>query len=154
MVVNTGGFANIENYINEAINGQRHFFFEIVDINECENNSTVSCNSQSETCENTDGSYLCICLPGFRKESSTCKGKSVPHWWFIQCMLYMNYFSYYTFVPLFFVKWQQTNLLLNILKQFTANTLSSLRFISEHLVLTFKRIVKFIKVRQVELTCS
>lgn len=55
------------------------FFFEIVDINECENNSTVSCNSQSETCENTDGSYLCICLPGFRKESSTCKGKSVPH---------------------------------------------------------------------------
>uniref|UniRef100_A0A8W8NAK6 Uncharacterized protein n=1 Tax=Magallana gigas TaxID=29159 RepID=A0A8W8NAK6_MAGGI len=43
------------------------------DINECENNSAVSCNSQSETCENTDGSYFCICLPGFRKENSTCK---------------------------------------------------------------------------------
>lgn len=52
-------------------------FFKIVDINECENNSAVSCNSQSETCENTDGSYLCICLSGFRKEGSTCKGKSV-----------------------------------------------------------------------------
>ncbi|XP_052691021.1 uncharacterized protein LOC128168863 isoform X6 [Crassostrea angulata] len=43
------------------------------DINECEGNNTNVCNTRTELCENTEGSYLCICLPGFRKDNSICK---------------------------------------------------------------------------------
>ncbi|XP_065942276.1 uncharacterized protein [Magallana gigas] len=43
------------------------------DLNECERNSTNVCNTLTEHCENTEGSYLCICLPGFRKDNGTCK---------------------------------------------------------------------------------
>ncbi|XP_052712057.1 uncharacterized protein LOC128186279 isoform X3 [Crassostrea angulata] len=43
------------------------------DINECEGNSSKVCNTFIEHCENTEGSYQCICLSGFRKHNGTCK---------------------------------------------------------------------------------
>uniref|UniRef100_A0A8W8N7V2 Fibrillin-1 n=1 Tax=Magallana gigas TaxID=29159 RepID=A0A8W8N7V2_MAGGI len=43
------------------------------DINECEGNNTNVCNTRTELCDNTEGSYLCICLPGFRKDNGICK---------------------------------------------------------------------------------
>ncbi|XP_052690973.1 LOW QUALITY PROTEIN: uncharacterized protein LOC128168852 [Crassostrea angulata] len=43
------------------------------DINECEENRTNVCNTRTERCENSEGSYLCICLPGFRKDNGICK---------------------------------------------------------------------------------
>lgn len=54
------------------------FFKNHIDINECEGNSTNICNTLTERCENTEGSYQCICLPGFRKNNSTCKGNCLP----------------------------------------------------------------------------
>ncbi|XP_065942268.1 uncharacterized protein [Magallana gigas] len=43
------------------------------DINECEGNNTNVCNTLTELCENTEGSYLCICLQGYRKDNGVCK---------------------------------------------------------------------------------
>eukprot|EP00105_Crassostrea_gigas_P037421 XP_019921569.1 PREDICTED: fibrillin-1 isoform X2 [Crassostrea gigas] len=43
------------------------------DINECEENNTNVCNTRTERCENSEGSYLCICSPGFRKDNGICK---------------------------------------------------------------------------------
>lgn len=43
------------------------------DINECQASGVNICIIQSEICENTEGSYKCICLPGFRKGNNTCE---------------------------------------------------------------------------------
>nr|KAF6478959.1 adhesion G protein-coupled receptor E2 [Molossus molossus] len=59
------------------------------DINECEPPLTLSCGKFAD-CQNTEGSYYCMCNPGyeldsgaktFRNESeNTCQGISFPHW--------------------------------------------------------------------------
>ncbi|XP_048727085.2 uncharacterized protein LOC125645542 [Ostrea edulis] len=41
------------------------------DINECIS-AESNCNVTKETCENTDGSYICNCLKGYRKSDDTC----------------------------------------------------------------------------------
>ncbi|XP_078334851.1 uncharacterized protein LOC111121476 isoform X3 [Crassostrea virginica] len=43
------------------------------DINECNSTSLNNCNSETETCENTEGSFACNCKPGFRKAGSICQ---------------------------------------------------------------------------------
>lgn len=52
----------------------KYQFSEHADINECQGNGTNICSNLSETCENTEGSYKCICLPGFRKDNTLCQG--------------------------------------------------------------------------------
>ncbi|XP_062609553.1 uncharacterized protein LOC134271352 [Saccostrea cucullata] len=42
------------------------------DINECRNGNVSVCDLTSETCENTEGSFLCHCISGLRKENEIC----------------------------------------------------------------------------------
>ncbi|XP_055997519.1 uncharacterized protein LOC125645547 isoform X2 [Ostrea edulis] len=42
------------------------------DIDECISAESNSCDMAKETCENTDGSYICTCLEGYRKLDDTC----------------------------------------------------------------------------------
>ena len=45
-----------------------------VDVNECHTGSH-KCNSTTETCSNTQGSYICNCKDGFRRHVKTgCQG--------------------------------------------------------------------------------
>ena len=43
-----------------------------LDINECLQNSSCHLNA---TCNNTDGSYVCICDSGYNGDGFTCNGK-------------------------------------------------------------------------------
>lgn len=46
------------------------------DINECLHNTTNDCDGLTSTCNDTDGSYECVCLDGFTAvDSRTCQGK-------------------------------------------------------------------------------
>lgn len=47
----------------------------ILDIDECESNDN-SCDNSKETCENSDGSYICNCVGGYRKLNQQCNGKN------------------------------------------------------------------------------
>ena len=49
------------------------FLFLFLDIDECLSSSTNNCPANS-SCTNTDGSYTCTCLSGFRKVGSLCRG--------------------------------------------------------------------------------
>lgn len=51
--------------------------FFLKDINECNSTSLNNCNSETETCENTEGSFACNCKPGFRKAGSICQGRKL-----------------------------------------------------------------------------
>ncbi|XP_055997522.1 uncharacterized protein LOC125648181 [Ostrea edulis] len=42
------------------------------DIDECISTGSNSCDVTKETCENTDGGYICNCLKGYRKLDDTC----------------------------------------------------------------------------------
>lgn len=49
-----------------------------LDINECANASTHSCSEvKNEVCRNTNGSYMCECMPGFTLIGAdrSCEGK-------------------------------------------------------------------------------
>lgn len=56
----------------------------ILDIDECESNDN-SCDNSKETCENSDGSYICNCVGGYRKLNQQCNGKN----WRMVRMLYL-----------------------------------------------------------------
>ena len=43
------------------------------DIDEC-GLGTDNCSKQTETCLNTVGSYLCLCLEGYSRQNGVCKG--------------------------------------------------------------------------------
>ena len=45
-----------------------------LDTNECLLNSTCHSNA---TCNNTEGSYVCICNTGYDGDGLTCNGKKV-----------------------------------------------------------------------------
>ena len=49
-------------------------FLFFKDINECTSTSTNSCDRSKETCENTDGGYICNCFEGYRKLKDQCNG--------------------------------------------------------------------------------
>lgn len=53
--------------------GGNVLFVTVLDINECEDSA---CRA-NYTCVNTEGSYWCTCLPGFKHPSptdNTCEG--------------------------------------------------------------------------------
>ncbi|XP_061188954.1 fibrillin-2-like [Saccostrea echinata] len=43
------------------------------DKNECNSTTTNTCDSTTQDCENTEGSYQCNCKTGFRKVGDTCQ---------------------------------------------------------------------------------
>ena len=43
------------------------------DIDECSENTSLC--DENASCNNTDGSYSCICKQGFTGDGSTCNGK-------------------------------------------------------------------------------
>jgi hypothetical protein len=52
-----------------------------VDINECASNTTHNCSeTNNEVCQDTDGSYVCVCKAGFHGEH--CMGEL-----YITCIL-------------------------------------------------------------------
>ena len=54
-----------------------YFNLLISDINECDEGKFVC--SQNEICQNNDGSYDCICNPGYeRSKDLGCIGKNIP----------------------------------------------------------------------------
>lgn len=48
----------------------------VLDIDECESDDNF-CDKSKETCENSDGSYICNCVGGYRKLNQQCNGKHV-----------------------------------------------------------------------------
>lgn len=58
---------------SDCPNGYNDIDNKCEDINECQANGRNICSILSETCENTEGSYKCICLPGFRKDNTLCQ---------------------------------------------------------------------------------
>ena len=50
-------------------------FFPSSDINECDS-MDHGCDMLAE-CVNTDGSFMCICLPGYKEQGDKCVGKLV-----------------------------------------------------------------------------
>lgn len=51
------------------------FFFISPDVNECNSTSTNTCDSLTQECENTEGSFLCNCKNGYRKVGQACEGE-------------------------------------------------------------------------------
>lgn len=45
------------------------------DVDECE---TVVCPGENQQCENTDGSYRCVCAEGYRQEEGVCVKEQIP----------------------------------------------------------------------------
>ncbi|XP_078333705.1 uncharacterized protein LOC111101935 [Crassostrea virginica] len=43
-----------------------------IDIDECESVELNNCNASTETCENTEGGYICNCRPGHKKVDGHC----------------------------------------------------------------------------------
>ena len=44
------------------------------DIDECESVELNNCNASTETCENTEGGYICSCRLGHKKDDGHCVG--------------------------------------------------------------------------------
>ena len=51
----------------------------VTDVNECANDSDNECDTSTTRCENTDGSYSCICYAGTQSVDGICTGKSSQH---------------------------------------------------------------------------
>jgi hypothetical protein len=51
-------------------------FLYYLDTNECLQDSPCHANA---TCNNTEGSYLCTCDPGYSGDGFTCNGKTLVH---------------------------------------------------------------------------
>lgn len=49
-------------------------FYFFSDRDECLLAGGNNCNASVETCENTEGGYICQCLPGYKKTDNHCKG--------------------------------------------------------------------------------
>lgn len=48
----------------------------ILDINECLSPTSNDCDGLITSCNNTDGSYTCLCNPGYiQSENDTCEGE-------------------------------------------------------------------------------
>ena len=50
------------------------------DINECNMPHLHNCHGNS-VCENTDGSFMCTCKPGYMMNGTTCSGTEVVKPW-------------------------------------------------------------------------
>lgn len=49
-------------------------FYLFADIDECENPKTNGCHPNA-SCNNTEGSYVCLCMKGFEGDGRNCTGK-------------------------------------------------------------------------------
>ena len=60
-----------------------HEYFSIVDVNECTDGSNPCEDERNSTCQNTVGSYACVCDVGYQLRNSagnwTCSSKSCIH---------------------------------------------------------------------------
>ena len=57
------------------------FMFVIAtDINECEIDLDICSNSSNRVCEDTPGSYMCVCEEGFQEDTDgKCVGKAMAY---------------------------------------------------------------------------
>ena len=46
------------------------------DINECLDPATTATCTDKEFCENSDGTYACLCADGYKRQGTTCVGQS------------------------------------------------------------------------------
>ena len=60
--------------MNEFYHDRLLYNVVYVDTNECLQNSTCHPNA---TCNNTEGSYMCICDTGYNGDGFTCNGKII-----------------------------------------------------------------------------
>ena len=51
--------------------------FVIADINECAKSESNACGTNA-SCNNTDGSYTCVCLGGYQGDGKNCTGNETP----------------------------------------------------------------------------
>lgn len=51
----------------------KHISFYGLDVDECENVKTNDCDPNA-LCTNTEGSYLCRCLKGYKGDGKNCTG--------------------------------------------------------------------------------
>ena len=74
-----GNTAFLKHY--ECLNSRsKHIASESTDVNECMDTSSHTCpQAGNEDCQNTDGSFACICKIGFRRidTNQQCLGKCV-----------------------------------------------------------------------------
>ena len=68
-------------HIFRPIRDHRYFFIYVplfipgyTDIDECASPESNDCDSNA-LCTNTDGSYVCRCLRGFKGDGKVCTGK-------------------------------------------------------------------------------
>ena len=102
-----------KNYI--LLNKSMHSFYYFADINECETGKH-HCDSNA-FCNNTKGSYICTCQPGYTGNGVNCSGKikkrrpsaDSSEWPDIKAFLFNNCFR----VPLTKVNWHFAISLLN-----------------------------------------
>lgn len=57
-----------------------------LDVNECNDTTVTVCQ---QTCENTEGSYVCHCFHGYRETGGVCQGKEKIVLWYeiFKCVL-------------------------------------------------------------------
>ena len=64
----------ISNQIRGKISHLIHFFIVNTDIDECATSETNDCGPNA-VCNNTDGSYVCLCASGYKGDGRNCTGK-------------------------------------------------------------------------------
>ena len=64
----------ISNQIRGKISHLIDFFIVNTDIDECATSETNDCGPNA-VCNNTDGSYVCLCASGYKGDGRNCTGK-------------------------------------------------------------------------------
>lgn len=64
----------ISNQISGKISHLIDFFIVNTDIDECATSETNDCGPNA-VCNNTDGSYVCLCASGYKGDGRNCTGK-------------------------------------------------------------------------------
>ena len=73
----TPGLNSAPNF-HSAVKGSFTFrkLYLFADVNECGNPETNDC-SDNAVCSNTEGSYVCRCLDGYKGNGKNCSGKQL-----------------------------------------------------------------------------
>lgn len=77
---------NREEYCYEYIFALMKRICSSLDVNECNDTTVTVCQ---QTCENTEGSYVCHCFHGYRETGGVCQGKEKIVLWYeiFKCVL-------------------------------------------------------------------